>query len=53
MHGRKNIKVWKLIGKYNDNKPLWKSTRYWQDDIGMDLKEIREDCIGGFQVTVQ
>jgi len=31
--------VWKLIGKYEGNKSFRKSTRSWQDDIEMDLKE--------------
>ena len=38
-----------LLGKPEGKRPLWEPRRRWEDNIMMDLQEVRlgyEDCIG-------
>jgi hypothetical protein len=34
-----------LVGKPEENRPLGRTTRRWEDNIRMDLREIKWDCV--------
>ena len=33
-----------LVGKSEENKPLWRPRRRWEDNIKMDLEEVEGGC---------
>jgi len=34
-----------LVGKLEGKKQLWRTRRWWKDNIRMDLKEIVLECV--------